>query len=428
MKIRAAKSILAGTVSVPGSKSHTIRGVVVAMMAEGESTLRQPLVSGDTLSCLDAAKIMGAKVAELRDGGGLVWKITGVGGKLVAPAAVIDLGNSGTSLRLLAGLAATSKGKFRFDGDHSLRGRPMQILLTALQKLGARVTAAEGGKCPLSVTGPLRGGEATVEGKSSQFISSLLFALPLAAGDSELNVVDLNERPYVEITLDWLQSQGVEFQASADLATFTIKGGQRYHAFDRAIPADFSTATFAAAGAAVTGGEVSIRNLDFADRQGDKLVFEYFERMGMKVERGAALTTVRSQGPLQGVELDLNATPDALPAMAVAACFAEGHTALLNVPQARIKETDRIDVMTRELRALGADIEELPDGMVIKGGLLKGGGEVHGHDDHRVVMALAIAGLGLEGGVTVDSAEAAAVTYPDFVKDFQSLGGDIALL
>ena len=428
MKIRAAKSKLAGTVSVPGSKSHTIRGVVVAMMAEGESTLRQPLVSGDTLSCLDAAKAMGARITELRSDAGLVWKIKGVNGKLNAPDGVIDLGNSGTSLRLLTALAATSKGKFHFDGDHSLRGRPMQILLTALQKLGARVTADEGGKCPLSVTGPLRGGEATVEGKSSQFVSALLFALPLAAEDSELNVVNLNERPYVEITLDWLQNQGIDIQVGPDLECFNIKGRQRYRAFERAIPADFSTATFAAAGAAVTGGEVSIRNLDFGDRQGDKVVFEYFERMGMVVERGSGLTTVRSQGPLRGVELDLNATPDALPAMAVVGCFATGRTALLNVPQARIKETDRIAVMARELRALGATVEELPDGMVVEGGALKGGMAAQGHDDHRVVMALAIAGLGLEGGLTVDSAEAAAVTYPDFVKDFQSLGGDIALI
>ncbi len=425
MKLRTRRSMVVGEITVPGSKSHTIRAVAAAMMADGESVVRSPLVSGDTTSCLNAAKTFGAKIIEQRVAGQLVYKIKGVAGKLRATNAVVDLGNSGTSLRILAGLAATIPSVTRFDGDSSLRTRPMAPLLSALSKLGVQSQAAEGGKCPLWIKGPIRGGTTIIEGKSSQFVTALLFAAPLAAIDTNIQVVNLNERPYVEITLDWLRFLGIEHEASNDLLHFKIKGHQAYKAFEKIIPADFSTATFPAVAAAVTNGSVSIRHLDFSDKQGDKEIFTYLERMGMEVTRDADATRVRRAGPLRGVELDLNATPDALPAMAVAACFAEGETLLGNVPQARIKETDRIACMTNELRKMGADVTELEDGMRIRGSPLKGT-TVESHADHRIAMALAIAGMGAEGDTIVNEAEAAAVTYPDFAADFEKLGADIA--
>lgn len=416
MKLKVRNSRIMGEISVPGSKSHTIRAIAVATVAKGISHIRNPLVSGDTISSLNAARLLGAEVKEKKD----LWSIQGTGGNLRISPSIIDLGNSGTGLRIFTGLAATSVATIKFDGDDSLRTRPMAPLLSALEKLGVK-TESTGGKCPISVTGPMKGGETTVEGKSSQFLTSLLFAAPLAPNDTVINVVKLNEIPYVEITIDWLKKQNIRFEYTPDFSIFRMKGGQSYKSFSCNIPADFSTATFPLVAAAITGGEVKIRNLDFEDRQGDKAVFNYMEQMGVTVRRGSEWTVVCSRGKLHGIEIDLNSTPDALPAMAVAASFAKGKTTLKNVPQARIKESDRIACMTRELRKMGVEVIELEDGMIIQGGCPHAA-EVEGYNDHRIVMALTIAGLSAKGETVVNGAEAAAITYPSFVEDFKSLG------
>jgi 3-phosphoshikimate 1-carboxyvinyltransferase len=419
--LKANASTINGDLAVPGSKSHTIRAVAVATMAKGVSTLRCPLESADTRSALNTARAFGAGIQEA-DG---EWQISGIGGIPGKLPTMIDVGNSGTTLRIFSGLAATFAVPVNFDGDNSIRQRPMAPLLAALEQLGARHVAIKG-RCPLTVHGPIRGGEADVIGTSSQFLTALLFAAPLAAGETTLRVPTLNEKPYVEITLDWLHRQGIRLDHAPDLSWFHIPGGQAYHPFDLTIPADFSTATFPLLAAAITGGSVRLRNLDFTDRQGDKEVFRFFEAMGVQVERGPEFTTVRADGPLRAVKLDLNATPDALPALAVAACFAQGTSFLGNVEQARIKECDRIAAMACELRKLGIDIEEFDDGLAITGGRPRGA-HVDGHADHRIVMALAIAGLAAEGEMAVAGADAAAVTYPGFVQDFQRLGANFRM-
>lgn len=418
-KLVAKPSRIAGTLAVPGSKSHTIRAVAMATMARGLSRLRAPLVAADTAAALAAARSFGAEVQEAAG----EWAITGTGGLLAGePPVAIDVGNSGTTLRLFSGLAATCARQIIFDGDASIRQRPMAPLLQALTQLGARTTAFAG-FCPVTIHGPLRGGKATVVATSSQFLSALLLAAPLATDDTELQVEGLNEKPYVEITLDWLRHQGINLEHAPDLSWFRIPGRQSYRPFVRTIPADFSTATFSLLAAAITGGEVRLRNLDFTDHQGDKEVFRFFAEMGVQIERGGEFTTARAVGPLRAVKLDLNATPDALPALAVAASFATGESILGNVPQARIKECDRLAAMACELRKFGVQVTEQPDGLTIVGGRPRGA-EVDGHHDHRLVMALAIAGLAATGQTTVTGAEAAAVTYPNFVADFRSLGAD----
>ena len=202
---------------------------------------------------------------------------------------------------------------------------------------------------------------------------------------------------------------------SEDMLHWRIPGGQKYHPFERVIPADFSTAAFPLVAAAVAGEGVEIRNLDFDDAQGDKQVFALLEEMGAKIRRGGELFVEPASGKLQGRTLDL------------AAALADGETRLVNVPQARVKETDRIAVMTAELTKMGAEIEELPDGMVIRGGSLHGA-KVHSHGDHRIGMALAVAGLAAEGETVIGEIEAAEVTYPDFVRDFRALGADFELI
>lgn len=422
MNIKISRSRICGEFHVPGSKSHTIRAVAFASVADGISKIHNPLISGDTLSSLNGAIAIGASIEKNKD----EWQIRGNGGKLRISKDLIDMGNSGTSLRIFSGLVSLADTKTSFDGDSSLRTRPMRPLLSALEQLGAK-TESKNGFCPLSIQGPIKGGNVTIECKSSQYLTSLLIALPMAKNDSKIEVTLLNEAPYVEITLDWLRRLGIYFEASADLKHYTIKGQQRYNAFEYLIPGDFSTATFPLVAAAVTGGEVKLFDLDFNDRQGDKEVFSFLEKMGATIVKGKDHTIVRSNGNLNGGEFDMNATPDALPAMAVAACCAKGKTVLKNVPQARIKETDRIACMTCELRKMGANIEELPDGMIIYGSPLHGA-ELNSYGDHRIAMSLAIAAFCAEGDSIIKEAEAASVTYPAFFEDFQKAGAKISFI
>lgn len=422
MKLLVRPSRIHGEIAVTGSKSHTIRGIAAALAAEGTSTLVAPLESADTRSTLEAAKLLGAKVTE----GDGFWEITGRGGRFADPGRTLDLGNSGTGMRMLTGLCACQSFPIRFDGDESLRTRLMAGLFDALAPLGCRIESANG-KCPFTVAGPLKGGATKVDGTTSQFLTSLLFMLPTLAEDSTVDLEFLNEKPYIGITLAWLDSFGIRYEKSDDMLHWRIPGGQKIPAFRRVIPADFSTAAFPLCAAALCGDGVVIRNLDFSDAQGDKKVFSYLERMGAKIEHGAELAVLPTGGKLHGCAIDMNETPDALPAMAVVAALAEGETRLLNVPQARVKETDRISVMASELAKMGADVEELPDGMVIRGGSLHGA-EVSSFGDHRIAMALAVAGLAAEGETVIDRAEAASVTYPDFVRDFQNIGADFSIL
>lgn len=420
MKLIVKPSKLSGRVAVPGSKSHTIRAVAAALAAKGTSMVHAPLVSADTISSLNAAGRLGAVIERGDD----CWKITGTGGVFNSIEDKLDMGNSGTGLRILSAIAATGAKPVTFDGDDSLRGRLMKPLLDALSQLGVKYSAE---KCPLTLSGPLRGGRVTIEAPSSQFLTALLFALPLAKEDSVIDVTLLHEAPYVGITLKWLKMCGIKFTGSDDYLHFEIPGGQKYLPFECVIPADFSTAAFPLIAGTLSGKDaVEIANLDFDDVQGDKAVFDLMGTLGADIERETDRCLVKPAA-LCGADLDLNATPDALPILAVAGACARGVTRLLNVPQARIKECDRISCMTRELLKMGAQVEELPDGMVIHGGTLHGA-ELESYADHRIAMALAVAGLSASTPSVINGAECVAVTYPGFVDDFRKLGADFELV
>ncbi len=410
-----------GTVVIPGSKSHTIRALVLAALASGESRIKSPLDSSDTRSCLDMIRAFGAEVVE-HDA---CWTVRGLGGTVGVPDNVIDTGNSGTSLYFGMSMAALADGSTVFTGDHQIRNRPADGLIEAIRNLGAEAISTRGnGKAPFVITGKMTGGRARVEAVTSQYLSSILISSPFAVGDSSIEVGLLNEKPYVDITLSWLDRLGIKYE-NHDYRKFTIPGSQRISAFEESIAADFSSATFFMVAAAVTGGELMLRGLDFNDSQGDREVADILRAMGARVEVDG-LTCVVKGGELKGGEFDLNAIPDALPALSVAACFAEGETRLVNVPQARLKETDRIAVMCRELAKLGADISERPDGLIIKRSALSGG-LVDGHHDHRIVMSLAVAGMAAQGPVEISTAEAVAVTFPTFRELMNSAGGRITL-
>lgn len=425
MELKVTKSRLAGNVLIPASKSHTIRAVAIASLAQGNSCIINPLISNDTLSAVECYKKLGANIDTSSNE---QWLVEGNAGNITAPKDIIDVGNSGTTLRIAAGSASLCKSseKITFTGDEQIQTRPIAPLLASLNELGANaVSVKNNGKAPIEITGTIKGGKTTIECFTSQYLSSLLLAAPLAEQDTEINVTMLNEPDYVKMTLNWLDEQNIKYE-NDNLKRILIKGSQKYTAFKRMVPADFSSATFFICGAALLHGDVTLEGLDFSDSQPDKAVAKFIERMGVKVIIDGSNTRVIAD-QLNGIDIDMNATPDALPAMAVIGAFAKGTTRLLNVPQARCKETDRIHCMAIELAKMGADIQELPDGMIIKGSDKLTAASVCGHGDHRIVMAMSLAGMACEGHTCISTAQAMNVTFPNYVELMNSIGGQMTL-
>lgn len=417
MILKVRKSKAGGRISIPGSKSHTIRALFLAGLSGGKSEVKSPLISSDALSAVEVCKALGAKIETFED----KYVIEGFGGNPDIPQDVINVGNSGTTLRFGVMAAALGEGCSVFTGDYQIRRRPLGPLLNAINNLGAEAySTRNNGMAPVVVKGRLKGGSTELDSVTSQYLSSILINSPVIKNDTEVILTRLNEIPYVDITMWWLDKLGIKYE-NHDYKTFYIKGGQSYSPFSITIPGDFSSATFFAVQAAISGEEFVLDNLDMTDPQGDKQVFSILEDMGADVKVQGNSVVIKG-GELKGREINMNAIPDALPAMAVAGCFAEGETRLVNVPQARLKETDRIHVMCEQLSKMGADISELDDGLVIRKSKLKGCG-VNGCDDHRVVMSLAVAGLNADGETTIDTAEAMNVTFPEFVKLMSQCGG-----
>ncbi len=422
MILKVKKSQTHGSIMIPGSKSHTIRALFIASLAGGTSVIVNPLISKDTLSAINVCRSFGIKFESGEDR----FIVHGFNGVPCVPEDVVDVGNSGTTLRFAMMTAGLIDGCTVFTGDYQIRKRPLGALIRFMNELGGEVFSSRGNDmAPVVVKGRLRGGRAQLDAVTSQYLSSILINAPLLDGDTHVEVTRLNEIPYVEMTMWWLNNQGIEYK-NDQFKNIHIRGGQKYKPFNISIPGDFSSATFFMVLAAISGGEFILRNLNRTDSQGDKKVLDYLQEMGAFVTYTEESIIIKGNG-LKGIEIDMNSTPDALPAMAVAGCFAEGETRLVNVPQARLKETDRIHVMCTELRSMGADIEELPDGLIIRKSRLKGG-KVRGYDDHRIVMALTVAGLNSDGETTIDTAEAMNVTFPAFPQLIRECGGNIELI
>jgi 3-phosphoshikimate 1-carboxyvinyltransferase len=461
MRARIKPGPFSGTVRIPASKSHTIRQLLIASLAGGASAahnsvseIRYPLDSLDARSCVSVCRALGAEITEYREadplcpnqpdaeGKKLVRWVIGGNNNFSRPlnsqtpvlCKSVDVGNSGTTLYLALAAAGLQPQPLEFTGDEQIQRRSAAPLLEALAGLGVRAESRRGNGCaPIIIQGPWKGGRVTLPCPTSQYLSALLLAAPLAPAGviTEIDVPLLNEKPYIEMTLSYLQAQGIPFEAAADFSRFIIPGGSSWKPFSRSVPGDFSSAAFPACAAAITGGPVTLLGLDPGDSQGDKFFFDMLARMGCEVkwlpvqEAGGgqewALHVARN-APLRGGVFDLNATPDLLPAAAVLAAFAQGDTALVNVAHARIKETDRIAAMAAELAKLGVSCTEKPDSLIIHGaGGLSGGGlteqaRIDGRGDHRIVMAFAAAALGARGPIEIDSAESAAVTYPGFLE------------
>ena len=312
MKLAVSKSILRGKIAMPGSKSHTIRAITLASLASGESEILAPLDSADTRAAVNCYQALGARIDCSS-----TWKIQGIGGDVCAPEKVIDVANSGTTLRFALGSASLLKeGAAVFTGDTQICSRPAGPLLKSLNDLGAKCVSKRNNNCaPFMVEGTLKGGETSIEAVSSQYLSSLLINAPLASGSTVINVTQLNETPYIEMTLKYLDEQGIRYE-NRDLCHFRIEGGQSYRPFTKKIPGDFSSATFFLCAGALLDAELTLEGLDFADSQGDKAVVDILKAMGADIQWVAEGVRVR-RGALRGMDIDMNATPDALPALAV---------------------------------------------------------------------------------------------------------------
>lgn len=420
MIIKVHPSKVNGKVRIPPSKSHSIRAVFLATLAGGKSTILHRLHSADVDSAITACGAFGAKITELDE----TLFITGVDGRIVPNVDSIDVGNSGTTANFVLSMAALSEQSVTITADEQTRKRPVLPLCGSLEQLGAVIESSHDGLLPVRIHGPLVGGTARVDGSTSQYLSSLLIHAPFAKKETRLKLGSLNEKPYADMTVEWMKKLGLKVERNG-YEEFVVPPGQKIKGFEASIAADFSSAAFFLILAAIPGCNAELAGLDMSDTQGDKEVVNYLKEMGADIEAGK---TIKVSGRLlKGRELDLNNTPDALPAMAVAACLAEGTTRLTNVPQARIKETDRIAVMAKELAKMGADISEERDGLLIRGGKRLHGAKLDGHYDHRVVMSLAVAGLTAEGTTTISTAEAINITFPSFVDFMRECGADIGV-
>ena len=408
---------LSGKIIIPSSKSQTIRALLISVFSRGVSYIKHPLISDDTESCINAVKAMGADVSILENGDITVDATYAFSDM---DELSIDAGNSGTTEYLSLPMLSSLGIQVNIDGDEMLRKRPLKPLLDALESLGAETESTEGFP-PASIRGPLDGGECTIECKTSQYLSGLLLGAPLAIGDSHIKCSVLFEKPYVKMTLKWLDDQGIKYRISDDLEEVWVKGGQSYKPLDTYIEGDFSSASFFFVAAAIHGTEVTVEGLDKNSTQGDKEILNILEKMGCSIKWNGMAVTVKGPEKLKGGVFDLNAIPDTLPALSVAAAFAEGDTILGNVEQARIKETDRIKVMRENLNELGVEAEERRDALVVHGNGSVKGGKAKGYGDHRVIMALAILGTKTEEKTEIDDVSAASVTFPTFFDLLEKL-------
>ena len=408
---------LSGKIIIPSSKSQTIRALLISVFSRGVSYIKHPLISDDTESCINAVKAMGADV-NILENGDITVDATYAFSDMDELS--IDAGNSGTTEYLSLPMLSSLGIQVNIDGDEMLRKRPLKPLLDALESLGAETESTEGFP-PASIRGPLDGGECTIECKTSQYLSGLLLGAPLAIGDCHIKCSVIFKKPYVKMTLKWLDDQGIKYRISDDLEEVWVKGGQSYKPLDTYIEGDFSSASFFFVAAAIHGTEVTVEGLDKNSTQGDKEILNILEKMGCSIKWNGMAVTVKGPEKLKGGVFDLNAIPDTLPALSVAAAFAEGDTILGNVEQARIKETDRIKVMRENLNELGVEADERRDALIVHGNGSVKGGKAKGYGDHRVIMALAILGTKTEKETEIDDVSAASVTFPTFFDLLEKL-------
>ena len=412
---------LSGDVRLPGSKSISNRALLLAAMAEGRTRLVNLLHGDDTRVMLDALAALGINIAP--DGEDLV--IEGVGGPLVTDGrrAQLHLGLAGTAFRPLTAALTLGNGEFELDGVPRMRERPIAHLVDALAALGADIEyTGSAGHPPLRVRGRgLDGGDTAIDGSlSSQFLTSLLLAAPLAKGPVNVRVAgELVSKPYVHITLDLMRRFGVDVEAEPGYRGFRVPVTGYRSPGSYLVEGDASSATYFLAAGAIRGQGVRVHGIGADSIQGDLAFTDVLQAMGARVSRHTGMIESAS-GKLRGIQADLNHIPDAAMTVAVLALFAEGRTRIDNIYNWRVKETDRLDAMTRELRKLGAVVEEGRDYLVIDPPAELRPAKISTYGDHRMAMCFSLATLG-GVSVTLDDPDCVTKTFPDYFKVFSSL-------
>ncbi|OBT13920.1 3-phosphoshikimate 1-carboxyvinyltransferase [Vibrio sp. UCD-FRSSP16_10] len=412
-----------GEVNLPGSKSVSNRVLLLAALAQGTTRLTNLLDSDDIRHMLNALKQLGVSYRLSEDK--TTCEVDGLGGVFNAPDALeLFLGNAGTAMRPLAAALCASKGEFVLTGEPRMKERPIGHLVTALREAGAEVTYLENdGFPPLKIQGTgLKSGEVSIDGSiSSQFLTAFLMSAPLADGDITINIDgDLVSKPYIDITLHIMEQFGVSVE-NYDYKKFIVRGGQHYVApGDFLVEGDASSASYFLAAAAI-GGEIKVTGIGKDSIQGDIQFADALQAMGAEIEWGSDYIIAR-KGELKAVDLDFNHIPDAAMTIAVAALFAKGTTAIRNVYNWRVKETDRLAAMATELRKVGATVEEGEDYIIVTPPEQINHAAIDTYDDHRMAMCFSLVAFG--SSVTINDPKCTSKTFPDYFDKLLGLVTD----
>ena len=438
-KLAIEPSKIKGDVYIPSSKSLGHREIICAALANGVSTVDNISMSEDIIATCETMAAFGAKFAPITSKieGRSALKVTGCAGKLKAVKNKVDCGESGSTLRFLLPFGAMLDEKIEFTGRGKLIKRPLEPFFDIFLKKGIEYKRPEGLSLPHEIKGKLTAGDYELPGNvSSQFITGLLFVLPLLDGKSTINITTkLESRSYIDLTIDSLSKYGVQIKHD-NYMKYEIEGNQEYIACDTMVEGDYSQIAYWLI-AGVLSGPVSSKGVNFASNQGDKAVLEIMQRMGVnfdfieakKDSENSVNEVVASNTKTKATVIDAENCPDIIPPLAVLAALSEGETRIINAKRLRIKECDRLLAINTELSKLGADITELEDGLVIKGVTsFKGGATINCWNDHRIAMSLAIAAIKCDQAIVLEGAECVNKSYPNFWKDYKALGAKITEL
>ena len=421
MEIKIIPTKLKGEIGIPPSKSYSHRAIIAAALAGGESNIENLNFSVDIQTTTDIMKNFGAKIEQGDD----YLKIIGNSGQMVSENNYIQCNESGSTIRFIIPLALTKdNGQLTIDGKGKLVERPLDTYYKIFEKQDIEYKTTNG-KLPLYIKGEIKPDTFETEGNiSSQFITGLLYTLPLLDDDSKIIIKNnLESKGYIDLTLEILKLAGIEI-TNNDYKSFDIKGNQKYSAFDYTVEGDYSQAAFWIV-AGILGDEMNCKNIYKDSLQGDKEIIEIVQRMGAVLEISEKSVKV-FPGKTKGTVIDISQCPDIGPILTVLAALSEGETRIINAERLRIKESDRITSIKTELNKLGAKIEEDGDSLIIQGvSEFEGGVSVDSWNDHRIAMALAIASTKCKYPILITGASAVRKSYPNFWNDFVAMGGKI---
>lgn len=416
-------SRLSGTIHIPPSKSMAHRAIICAFLSEGESRIDNVELSDDIIATCRAVEALGGDmdILESKIPGRRMLVVRG-NGMVSIKRNLIHCGESGTTARFIIPITRLNAGEVTVTGDGKLKERPFGVFYELFDSQGIRYQTQDG-KLPLTLNRALNPGSFSMRGDvSSQFISGLLLTLPLLPGDSTINITTpLESAGYIDMTIQMQKRFGVRVDFIREENRFFIPGWQKYSPQHYQVEGDWSQAAFWLA-AGVFSGPVAINGLNPDSLQGDKVIEEFLKQMGANLFWREDLL-IAQESRLNGIKMDVSQCPDLVPVLAVLGSIAEGDTEIYNAARLRMKESDRLRAVTTELKALGANIAENEDSLSIKGKQRLTGGRVYGWNDHRIVMATAIAASACEKSTTIEGSQAVSKSYPSFWEHYQGLGG-----